>query len=62
MVDVGIALKGTRPYKPTSDYNIITTSFVKLLENILQGVMGLELGTWKLSLKLKSYCPSMGGV
>jgi hypothetical protein len=45
LVDVGIALKGTRPYKPTSDYNIITTSFVKLLENILQGVMGLELGT-----------------
>jgi hypothetical protein len=36
---------GTRPYKPTSDYNIITTSFVVLLEDILQGAMGLELGS-----------------
>jgi len=54
-------MKGTRPCKPTSDYNNITTSFVMLLEDILQGAMVLELGPWKVSLKLKSYCPSRGG-
>jgi len=53
-------MKGIKPCKPTSDCNNIITSFVMLLEDILQGAMGLELGPWKLSLKLKSYCPSMG--
>jgi hypothetical protein len=34
--------RASNPYKPTSDNTIITTSIVKLLEDILQAVIGLN--------------------